>query len=187
MMTRTLEEQREEYKRRRFIAMPIAGMVMWALIGIAGAVLPEQVAALCLFIGTGSILYLGLFVSKFTGENYMDRSRPKNAFDSLFLQTVAMALLVFSIAIPFYMLVPSSLPLSVGILTGLMWLPLSWAIGHWVGIFHSVSRTLLIVLFWYLLPEYRFATIPAVIVVIYALTLVVLEKRYRRVNHLDGE
>ena len=75
-----------------------------------------------------------MLLSRFTGENFLDKSRPKNAFDSLFMLTVKMSLLVYAIAIPFFLRDYTSLPLSVGILTGLMWLPISWIIRHWIGI-----------------------------------------------------
>jgi hypothetical protein len=72
--------------------------------------------------------------------------------------------------------------LSVGILSGLMWLPFSWIIGHWIGTFHALSRTALVTASWYLFPRYRFIAVPAVIVAIYAVTIVVLEARWRRVH-----
>lgn len=178
-MERTLEVQQREYKARRFLAMPIAGTVVWAVIGIAGLFLNPLQTVWVLFIGTGSIVYLGMFISKFTGENFLDKTKPKNEFDRLFILTVVMALLVFSIAIPFFMVDYTSLPLSVGILTGLMWVPLSWAIQHWVGIFHGVARTLLVLSAWYAFPDYRFTLIPAIIVLLYIITIVILERRWR--------
>jgi hypothetical protein len=51
---RTLDEQRAEFARNRFLAMPIAGTVVWSVIGIGGAFLPVGLAAWLLFIGTGS-------------------------------------------------------------------------------------------------------------------------------------
>ena len=55
-MQRTLDEQREEYKARRFLAMSLAGTVVWAVIGIGGIFLnPWQGSGFYLF-GTGSIL-----------------------------------------------------------------------------------------------------------------------------------
>lgn len=181
-MERTLEEQREEYKARRFLAMPLAGAIVWAVIGIGGVFLNPWQAVWVLFIGTGSIFYLGMLISKFTGENFFNKSKPKNAFDGLFISTVVMSLLVFAIAIPFFMIDYTALPLSVGILTGLMWVPLSWAIQHWVGIFHGVARTITVLAAWYLFPEHRFIVIPAIIVVIYIATIIVLERRWREVN-----
>jgi len=179
---RTLEEQLEEYKKRRFVAVPLAGMIMWAVIGLACTQLSPVLQVWTLFIGTGSIVGFGLFLSRFTGENLLDKSKPKNTFDSLFMHTVVMALLTYAIAIPFFLADYTSLPLTVGILTGLMWVPLSWSIRHWVGIFHTVSRTLLVLAAWYLFPENRFVVIPFIIVAVYLVTIAILEQRYRAVN-----
>jgi ethanolamine transporter EutH len=121
-----------------------------------------------------------LFLSRFTGENFLDKQRPKNVFDGLFLHTVAMAVLVY--AIPFFQADYTSLPLTVGILSGLMWLPFSWIIGHWVSAFHALTRTGLVTAAWYLFPTLRFVVIPAVIVMRYAVTIIVLEARWRRIR-----
>lgn len=159
--------------------MPLAGTVVWTIVGIAGALLPPLQAVWVLFIGTGCIAYLGMVLSKLTGEDFLDKTRRKNAFDGLFMHTVLMALLVYSIAIPFFIVEPSSLPLTVGILTGLMWVPLSWTIQHWIGLFHGFGRTFLIVGAWFFYPEQRFVLIPVVIVAVYLVTIIVLEKRWR--------
>lgn len=176
-MERTLEQHREEFSKRRFLATPLAGMIVWAIIGIAGATLSAYATVWVLFIGTGSIVYLGLFISKYTGENFLDKNKPKNPFDQLFMFTVGQAVLVYAIAIPFFILDYSSLPLTVGILTGTMWLPFSWIINHWVGIFHAIVRTVVILSLWYVLPDYRFVAIPFAIVGIYVATIAILNTR----------
>ncbi|MGY3041344.1 hypothetical protein ACVWWQ_002976 [Rhodanobacter sp. TND4EL1] len=176
---RSLDEQRDEFSRRRFLAMPLAGSIAWAVVGIAGACLTPTYAVWTLFIATGCIAYLGIALSHFTGENFLDKSRPKNTFDSLFMLTVLMSLLVYAIAIPFFMHDYSSLPLSVGILAGLMWVPVSWIIQHWIGIAHAACRTAVVLVAWYLFPAQRFVVIPAVIVLIYVFTILVLEARWR--------
>jgi hypothetical protein len=181
-VARTLDEQRREFARRRFLAMPLAGAVAWSIVGVAGAFLPPALEVWVLFGATGSILYLGMFFSRLTGENFLDKQRPKNAFDELFLRTVGSAVLVFAIAIPFFRADYTSLPLSVGILSGLMWLPLSWIIGHWIGTFHTLARTALVTASWYLFPSFRFIAVPAVIVAIYVVTIIVLESRWRRID-----
>ncbi len=174
---RTLEEQRIEFANGKFIATPLAGLIAWSIVGIAGLTLPIQATVWVLFIATGCIVYLGMFISKFTGENFLDKKKPKNEFDTLFFFTVGQAILVYSIAIPFFIIDYSSLPLTVGILTGLMWLPFSWIIDHWVGIFHTLTRTILVLLLWYLLPDYRFVAIPFAIVLIYMVTILILKNR----------
>jgi hypothetical protein len=181
-MKRTLEEQRIEFSNQKFLATPLAGLIVWTIIGFSGIFFSEFVAVWTIFIGTGSIVYLGLFLSKFTGENFIDKNKPKNEFDTLFLFTAGQAILVYTIAIPFFLIDYSSLPMSVGILTGLMWLPFSWIINHWVGIFHTLLRTILILTLWYLLPEYRFITIPFAIVLIYIITIIILKNR--KLTHL---
>ena len=102
-----------------------------------------------------------------TGENFLDKNKPNNVFDSLFFHCVSTALLVYAIAIPFFRVDYTSLPLTVGILAGLMWVPHSWIIQHWVGIFHTVARTALVTAASYLAPHHRFVVIPAVIVGVY--------------------
>lgn len=176
-MERTLEEQRIEFANQKFLATPLAGLIVWTIIGIIGIFFSEFISVWSIFIGTGSIVYLGLFLSKFTGENFLDKSKPKNEFDTLFLYTAAQAIMVYAIAIPFFLVDFSSLPMTVGILTGLMWLPLSWIIKHWVGIFHTLTRTLIVLVLWYLLPDYRFIAIPFAIVLIYIATLIILKRR----------
>lgn len=174
---RTLEEQRIEFSDRKFLATPLAGLIVWVIAGIAGIFFSDLIAVWTIFIGTGSIAYLGLFLSKFTGENFLDKEKPKNEFDKLFLFTAGQAILVYSIAIPFFLIDYTSLPMTVGILTGLMWLPFSWIIKHWVGIFHAISRTITVLALWYLLPEARFIAIPFSIVLIYLVTLLILRNR----------
>jgi hypothetical protein len=181
---RSLDEQHAAFLRTKFLAMPIAGTIAWIGIGIAGAVLPLQGAMWAIYIGTGMIFYLGILVSKVTGEDLLGKKSKGNFFDRLFLSTVAMAVLVYAIAIPFAMVQPRSLPMSVGILAGLMWLPFSVMIGHWVGYFHAISRTVLIVLAWFLFPAQRFVLIPAIIVAIYVVTIAVLVRRARSMGLL---
>lgn len=178
--SKTLEEQKTEFKRRKLIAMPIAGTLAWLAVGVSSLYLSPEHTVWVLFIATGSIVYLGMFISKLTGESMMDRKKPKNVFDNLFFLTVAQAIAVYSIALPFFMTDYTSLPLSVGILTGLMWFPLSWIIDHWIGVFHALFRILIIIALWYIFPEYRFTTIPFSIVALYLFTIVVLMRRYRK-------
>ena len=174
---RTLEEQKEEFKRKKLLASPIAGLIAWLIVAISGFFFPDNIIVWVLFIATGSIVYLAMGISKLTGEDYLDKSKPKNTFDTLFFLTVAQAILVYSIAIPFFIEDYTSLPLTVGILTGLMLVPLTWIIDHWVGLFHSILRTIIILVLWYLFPSNRFITIPIAIVIVYILSIIILKNR----------
>jgi hypothetical protein len=173
----SLERQRTAFINRKFLAVPVAGLLVWLLVGISGIVFPDKVTVWVLFIGTGSISYLGMFFSKWTGENLMSKKYPVNEFDTLFLFSMLQSMLVFALTIPFFMTDYTSLPLSLGILTCLMWIPFSWIIQHWVGWFHALSRTGTVLILWYFFPEDRFITIPFAIVLIYIITLVILHFR----------
>ena len=175
----TLEQQRELFKQRRFLAMPLAGMLVWAVIGIMSPFVSELVQVYSVWLGCGSIFYIALALSKLTGEDFFAKNRAKNTFDHLFLLTVTMCLMMFPIAMIYSTENSSSVPLTVGIIAGLMWLPFSWIIEHWIGYFHAIARTAGTVIVWLAFPEYRFAAVALVIVLTYALTLVVLEQRYR--------
>jgi hypothetical protein len=82
-MKKPLEEQRVEFSNQRFLATPLSGILIWSIIGIVGIFFSDFVAVWSIFIGTGSIVYLGLFLSRFTGENFLDKTKPKNEFESL--------------------------------------------------------------------------------------------------------
>ena len=173
----TLEEQKEEFKSKKLLASPIAGLIAWLIVAISGIFFPDNITVWVLFIATGSIVYLSMGVSKLTGEDYLDKRKPKNTFDNLFFLTVAQAILVYSIAIPFFIVDYTSLPLTVGILTGLMWVPLTWIIDHWVGLFHSIVRTILVLILWYLFPSDRFVVIPIAIIIVYIVSIIILKNR----------
>lgn len=177
--SRSLEVQREEFASRRLTATPIAGLIAWTTIGVSSIFLGPLAISMVVFAATGAIVYLGMFISRFTGENFLDKHRPKNTFDALFFYTTGMSVLVYAIAIPFFVDDYTSLPLSVGILTGLMWLPISWIIQHWIGLVHGVARTVAVVLVWYVFPEHRFLAVSVVIVALYIFSIAVLESRWR--------
>lgn len=182
----SLEAQRRAFAARRFLAMPLAGLIAWSIAGLAGASLPPFPAVVVFFVATGSIVYIGAFVGRYTGETILGRRGVRNAFDSLFLHAVVMALLVYGIAIPFFLVDYTSLPLTVGILTGLMWAPISWMIGHWIGLAHAIARTAGVVAAWYLWPDLRFVAVPVVIVLVYLFSIAVLERRWMQLQEAGG-
>ena len=177
-----LEVQREAFARNRFLAMPLAGAIVWGAVLVAGLLLPQAAATWVLFIATGSIAWLGMGLSKLTGEDFFDKTRPKNAFDSLFFHGMGQAMLAFGIAVPFALVDINAAAMGFGIVAGLMWVPMSWILRHWIGWFHAVARTLLVVAAWFLFPGYQLLAVPLVIIAVYIVTIVVMERRWRAAN-----
>ncbi|MEM1183658.1 MAG: hypothetical protein AAGI53_01515 [Planctomycetota bacterium] len=175
---RNLDEQLAEFRDSQFMAMPSAGAVCWSLAAGAGFFRPDRWHVLSLFIAVGMIFYVGLLIAKITGEDLLGRNKSSPFFDRVFFASVAMSILVFAIAIPFVLESPTSLPLSLGVLTGLMWLPISPLIGHWVGAAHAIARTALVLTVWLLLPDDRFTAVPLAVVAVYVVTLTILWKRW---------
>ena len=178
----SLDQQREQYKQQRFLAMPLAGTIVWTAIGIISLFASPHTIVWSLWIGCGSIFYLGVGIAKLTGEDFFAKQRDKNAFDGLFMAGIVMSLLVFAIAIPVAMIEYKTIPLTVGILAGLMWMPLSWIIQHWIGYFHAITRTLGILMVWFVFPDLVFTLIPAVIVAVYIVSIIVQEQRFKQIS-----
>lgn len=186
-MIRSIEEKTDEYARQRFMAIPLSGAIIWLLIGLAGFLLPERQAAWVLFIGTGSLFYVAIFIARFTGEPIFEIFRPKKILQGIFLVIVAMTVLMYVIAIPWFLVDITSLPLTIGIISGLMWIPYSWVIQHWVGVFHGSARTFLIVIAWYLFPAYRFVLIPIMIVFVYCITIYIINRNFYAEHNIQKE
>jgi hypothetical protein len=92
-----------------------------------------------------------------------------------------MSVLGYAIATSFFLVDYTSLPLTVGILTGMLGLPNSGMLHHWIGMAHAVGRTMGIVAVWYLFPHHRFTAVPVVIVPASLVSIPVVERRWRRI------
>lgn len=182
MNTKTLEQYRIEYKQKKLITMPIAGTIVWFVLGVMALFIPAKSMVLPMYIGTGCIFYLALFISRFTGEKLLVKKEERNPFDSLFLYTLMMSWCGFAIAIPFGLQNYTAIPMALGIVSGMMWLPISWTLEHNVGLIHTISRTVLCLVTWLIFPELSYVLIPFIIVAIYIISLYQLVNRYKAEN-----
>jgi hypothetical protein len=185
-MTASLEQQLQAFRSRRFLAMPLAGTIVWALILVAGQVLAPRWHLLTTFVLTGCIAYLGMGLSKLTGEDFMAQENRGNAFNKLYMLCMGQALLAFAIAIPFALVSPQSPVFTVGMLAGFMWMPMTGLIGHWIGAAHAVGRTLMILAAWFIAPEQGMLVVPLIVLGWYALTIGVLERRWAHMSRAPG-
>ncbi len=169
----SLAELRLDFARKGQIAVPIAGAVCWGVAGAFGAALPVSSASVVMFICVGMIFPLSLLVGRVVHENVMER----HELGDLLFKSIMAASLFWAVVIPFYIVDPSSVPLTLGVIFGIPWMILGWIIRHWIGSFHAIARTVLIVVAWFVFPEYRFVAIPGIIVVIYVISILVLATR----------
>lgn len=184
----TLEQHRRAFCEKKLMAMPISGAIIWLVLGILGLFIAPEQMVLITYIATGSIFYLALVVAKFTGEDLLaKKGAPKNPFDTLFFATVVMSLMGFSLVFILAQLDYRTVPVSIGIISGLMWLPLSWIIQHKLGVIHTLVRTVTITLVWFLSPENTFVLVPFIIVATYIVSLWQLANRFQQLQQSTGK
>jgi hypothetical protein len=177
---KTLEQQLIEFRSKRFLAMPLSGAIIWALIGVLSFVLTPYQQVMATFIGTGSIVYLAMAISRLTGEHIsFQKNSERNWFDSIFLAGVGMSFLVFAISIPLFLENYQALPFALAVQTGLMWLVFGVLAKAPVAYLHTVVRTVACVAAYLTMPQHSFWLQPLIVVLCYGFTIPVLELRYR--------
>lgn len=166
----TLAELRSAYEvsSNRSMSMPIAGTIVWFLIGVAAFFLPFKTALLVLVISTGMIFPLALQIAKVRKEKLLDSSNP---LAKLMLYCIVMVNLLWGVHVPLLMMSPQFVPLSLGIALGLHWIVFSWIIQHNLGIIHAVLRTVLIVDVWFAFPDHRISGVAFAVCIAYLISL----------------
>ncbi len=176
----SLETHLENYKNRRFLAVPLAGMIVWSLLIVTGSMFDLTLQVWSVYIGTGMIVYLGMGLSKLTGESVnFQKNSERNPFDSIFLAAVGMTFLTFAISISFAMENPYALPFAIAVQSGLMWLVHGVICNLKVCIAHAVIRTVFCTVLFIFFPEMSFVLQPIVVVLCYGFTIFSLERRWQ--------
>src|ERR1035437_8917542 len=175
-MSETLYDLRLAYEQEtnRSLSMPLAGAFVWLAIAVFGWLLPENRAAVAMLFGTGLIFPVALLIAKFRRENLTGRLNP---LSRLMGMTVLMVNLLWAVHLPLLLGAPRFFPLSLGIGLGIHWIVYSWIIQHPVGLIHAMLRTGLVVTAWSAFPNGRMLAIPAVIVMVYLISLVMMARR----------
>lgn len=180
MQHQSLDQQLIEYRQKRALAMPVSGMMVWTLLFILSFILPASQMVMATFIGTGSIVYLAMGVSRLTGENIsFKKSTDRNWFETVFLAAMGMSFLTFSISIPFFMENYLALPFALAVQTGLMWLVFGVLAAQKVAIVHAIVRTVACVVAFMLWPELSFQLQPLIVVACYGFSIPLMERRWK--------
>lgn len=172
----SIEMLRADYEAQagRSLALPIAGATVWAIVAVAGLILPNRPATLFLLFATGAMFPLALVLSRLLGERLLDNTSPLAKLMGL---SVLMVNLLWALHLTAVFDAPAYVPLTIGIGLGLHWVTFSWVIGHPVGVVHAVARTLLVTAAWWLFSDARIAAVAAAVVIAYLYSIVVLAGR----------
>lgn len=177
-MNDSLETLRADFDAQagRSLALPLAGALVWAVIGLAALFLPQRPATLLLLFGSGAIFPLGLALAALLRERLMNNTNPLAKLMGL---CVLMVNLLWALHLTLLSRDPALLPLSLGIGLGLHWIVFSWIIQHPLGIVHTVLRTGLATGLWWLFPVYAITVVAAAIVIAYLYAIAALATRRR--------
>lgn len=173
----TLSELRADFEQRgnRSMSLPIAGVIVWALVAAFGAAFPFKTSVFALVFSTGAIFPLALLIARLRHEELLSS---RNPLAKLMGTCVLMVNLLWALHIPLLMRAPVFVPLSIGIALGLHWTVYSWIIQHPLGYVHAVLRTVGLVVAWLLFPRHVVTACAVVIVLAYCVTLYQMAVRH---------
>lgn len=156
------------------MSLPIAGMLVWSIVGVLGVILPPKAAILALVFATGAIFPLAMAIAKMRGEQLLENANP---LARLMGVCVLMVNLLWAVHVPLLMQAPQFVPLSLGIALGLHWMVYSWIINHPLGYRHAILRTVGLVAVWFAVPAHPVTASAAVVVAAYAITIAEMRRR----------
>jgi hypothetical protein len=142
--TTRLSNLREDFLATSTQSMPIAGMLYWAVVGVAALrVTPQQLAYIVGF-GSGTIFPLALLIDRLRGR-IIRRSSSSNPVTQMFLQSLAVVALLWPLVLiaAFQARSANLIVLGGAILMGIIWIPWGWAANDPVGLRHTIARCVL--------------------------------------------
>lgn len=175
-MTDPLAQLRADFDAQagRSLALPLAGAIVWAVVGIAALFLTPRISTFVLIIGTGAIFPIGLLFARILREKLLNNTNP---LAKLMGMCVLMVNLLWAVHITLLYIAPTLVPLTIGISLGLHWIVFSWIIGHPMGTIHSIARTILVTSAWWLFPEHPVSAVAGAVVITYLYSVIVLGTR----------
>ncbi|MEE4289444.1 MAG: hypothetical protein V2J14_08745 [Erythrobacter sp.] len=158
-------------------SMPIAGMVCWAALGIAGLFVSDVAMGYgALYIMAG-VLPLAVLLDRLRGRNLF--AGGDDPLTKLFLQSIA----AIAIVIPVIVIAASEagaplvIVLGMALFTGAIWIPYGWAAGDPVGLRRAIVQAVGSYAAYALVPPPHTASaICAVVVLCYVYVLVAAKR-----------
>ena len=177
MSDATLNELQEQFRSGSTNAMPLAGMIVWATLGISALfVAPPILSNLALYV-MAAILPLAFVIDKARGRNLF--AGGEDPLTKLFLTSI----IGIALSVPLVVIGVSGsenytlMVLGMAVLAGVVWIPYGWAADDPVGLRHAVGRGLGCYLAYTFTPEpFRATAICTIVVLAYAYSLSFMAK-----------
>jgi hypothetical protein len=155
-------------------SMPVAGMIFWAVVGVAALFLEPVPVAYVVLFGSGIIFPLAVLIDRVTGSHRIQRANAENPLTRLFLRSIAMVALLWPLPIIAAQVAgdPTLIVLGGAILMGIIWIPYGWAADDPTGMHHAVGRVVGSYAAFLLAPDpYRASAISVVVLLSYFYSL----------------
>lgn len=165
-------ERRDFYTRAGGgAALPLAGLIYWAVLGVAGARADVATWTTIAFFGSGLIFPLGLALARPTRSKPMEKS----VFGGATFAGLLAAMMTWPMIFAGAAADPTLSPLFLAIGMSLHWPIIGWSYGR-IGLFtaHALGRVAGCTAVFVLYPDQRFVLIPAVVVAAYAFSFVAI-------------
>lgn len=163
-----------DFRASSTTAMPTAGAIVWAALGLAALALPERTIANASLYIMAAILPVAFVIDRVRGRNLFGASA--NPLLRLFL----LGILMVALTVPLVVIGTKGgqallMLLGMAILAGIVWIPYAWAADDRTGIIHAVARAFGCYLAYALVPApYTASAICAVVVAAYAYSLALM-------------
>jgi len=154
-----LKERLESYARLwGGFPIPLAGVLYWFALGLAGYSLDLGNWAMLAFYGSGAIFPLALILAKIFKNPFM---KDKSSLGTLLPPTFIGMLLFWPILIAAIKTAPELCPVVLAIGMSIHWPVIGWTYGRsFLFSVHAVVRAIIVLLIWFKYPEHSLTWIP---------------------------
>jgi hypothetical protein len=172
-----LTELRERFLATSTILMPLAGLIVWSVMGFAALVVPKALVGWMAVYIMAAILPLAFAIERLRGRNPFVKD--DNPLSKLFFQSIIGIGLMCPLVIGAADAAgdPNIMVLGVAILAGIIWIPYGWAANDPVGLRHAIARAVGCYLaYWFAPEEFKATAICAVVAMSYIYSLTAMRK-----------
>ncbi|MBL8514861.1 MAG: hypothetical protein JNJ55_12795 [Betaproteobacteria bacterium] len=171
-----LSTLRQDFLDTSTTSMPLSGLILWSLAGVAGLYLSPKTMAWSVAFGSGLIFPLALLIERLRGRNLMSGAKD-NPLTGLFMQGIVMAVMLWPLVILGAKAQPTLIVLGAAVIAGLVWIPYGWAANDPAGLRHAIARTLLCYAAYIWMPAaYKASAICLVVVGCYVYSLATMRR-----------
>ena len=173
----SLAELRERFLATSTISMPLAGLIVWSLMGVAALFVPKALVGWLAVYVMAAILPLAFAIDKLRGRDPFVKD--DNPISQLFFQSIVGIGLMFPLVIGAAETAgdPNIMVLGVAILAGIIWIPYGWGANDPVGLRHAIARAVGCYLaYWFSPDDLKPTSICAVVALSYIYSLAAMRK-----------